>query len=631
MTNTTVFQSSGLLLALCLLCANSIASDRVSWSLENDASLVDEAKALLAQGDLPQERRVVQLRYRRHIEIRHDGVDETIEHIYFYPDVESVQNDGSDSIVWDKYGQKLTVLAAAVVASDGTVHRFDPETSQVLTDSSTSVFTGQNRVVLQLPGLDAGALSVLAYRRSLSDAQNFMANGYAQTSITSLYREFRFSWEGARPLWRADNEAFECTEDVSSVTCVSRLSEPVLEDDDVFYADVMPKLAVAANKSWDDVIVQIDGFMQRAMRDRSALDPYVAEFKAAENPIASVLDLVSKKIRYVSFSEAQHAYLPHEVGDTLNRRYGDCKDKSAVMLALLTELGYEAYAVLVATDMQDPASLAVPSRGHFDHMVVCAKLEDGERCFDPTDVHAGAGSTPSGIQGKVRLNILPGSVPQKLPRDEYVWTFHVDNDLEFQKDGSQTEQLERTYQSAYATWFRGKLAAENEDDQNAWLLEMHESVVDSVQEPEFEVHGLDDTGVDLKIASRGTYANLAEPGKNLNYADGAFWIQNEIRRYEITNEHYGVEISGANYSSVYRFDLQELWKLRDVGPEVSFNTEFGSFRREYVRDADQLMVKTELRIPSQRVEPSSFKDFNRFIKLADNATNIAFWGKPAKK
>ena len=59
---------------------------------------------------------------------------------------------------------------------------------------------------------------------------------------------------------------------------------------------------------------------------------------------------------------------PAPVERTLANRYGDCKDKSTLLLSLLRATGTEAYPVLVATERSDASALVVPSRGYFDHI-----------------------------------------------------------------------------------------------------------------------------------------------------------------------------------------------------------------------------------------------------------------------
>ena len=582
----------------------------------------------MQSGELPESRNVVQLKYVRHIDISTDGILEKVNIIYYYPTTHSVQENGSDSISWNTHNHQVTVTDAAVVTGEGLVHVFDPATAQTLTDSSSSVFTTSKELVLQLPGLEEGSLSVLGYTRAVDDADNFYFNDWAQIGLKALHREFILTWDEEAPVWHVDDGAFDCEQGDKQVRCVVQAQGPIQTDHKVYYADVIPRFSVAANQSWDDVVHEMRALVDSAIADRGPLLPLLDELQDLDDPFPALLELVGKNIRYVSFSEAEHAYQPHTLEHTLTNRYGDCKDKSVLLLALLQELGYESYAVLVATDMEDPEATAISSRGHFDHMIVCARLGQEERCFDPTDIYASTNATPENIQGKVRLNLVPGSRPSRVPQDEFVWNYAIVNELQFQDDGSQTEQLTRTYGPAYGSWMRAQLGGQELAERDEWLLKVHENVVNGVLEPSFEVVNMDALEKPLAIKSAGRYVNLADPKNDLTYIDGAYWIRSDLKEERIQNEHYAVETDGVHYSSTYRYSLGDKWSVKDVGANIEFKSAYGSFKRTYEIDEEaQVLVKSEVKMPGQEVEPSEFANYNRFIDLIVSELEIRFWGE----
>ena len=59
------------------------------------------------------------------------------------------------------------------------------------------------------------------------------------------------------------------------------------------------------------------------------------------------LQFVQNKIRYVSLSFGSNAYHPHHPDEVLQNRYGDCKDKSLLLLSLLRAAGIQAWPALV--------------------------------------------------------------------------------------------------------------------------------------------------------------------------------------------------------------------------------------------------------------------------------------------
>lgn len=92
----------------------------------------------------------------------------------------------------------------------------------------------------------------------------------------------------------------------------------------------------------------------------------------------AALELVQRQVRYVYIGLHGGNYTPADADTTWQRRYGDCKGKTAMLLALLSELGIEARAVLVSNNgVDDGLDERLPSPDLFDHVLVQAQL-DGE-------------------------------------------------------------------------------------------------------------------------------------------------------------------------------------------------------------------------------------------------------------
>ncbi|MGX7926701.1 transglutaminase domain-containing protein [Tsuneonella sp. HG094] len=96
---------------------------------------------------------------------------------------------------------------------------------------------------------------------------------------------------------------------------------------------------------------------------------------------AAALSLVQEQVRYVYVGLDGGNYRPATAEETWRRRYGDCKGKTALLLALLDELGIPAQAVVVSnTGSDDGLSERLPNPGLFDHVLVRATI-DGERLW----------------------------------------------------------------------------------------------------------------------------------------------------------------------------------------------------------------------------------------------------------
>jgi tetratricopeptide (TPR) repeat protein len=93
---------------------------------------------------------------------------------------------------------------------------------------------------------------------------------------------------------------------------------------------------------------------------------------------------VQDKIRYVALAMGSGGLVPADAGSTWSRRYGDCKGKTALLLALLHELGIEADPVAVSTRLGDGLDSRLPMVGAFDHVLVRAKVAGRTYWMDGT-------------------------------------------------------------------------------------------------------------------------------------------------------------------------------------------------------------------------------------------------------
>ncbi len=118
------------------------------------------------------------------------------------------------------------------------------------------------------------------------------------------------------------------------------------------------------------------------------LEREIARIAAAESSPAgrllAVLRFVQREIRYLGVEIGAGSYAPNPPALVLERRFGDCKDKSLLMLAMLDRLGIEARAALVATDVRRGLRDRLASPGQFDHVVVRARIDGRDHWLDPT-------------------------------------------------------------------------------------------------------------------------------------------------------------------------------------------------------------------------------------------------------
>jgi lipoprotein NlpI/transglutaminase-like putative cysteine protease len=166
--------------------------------------------------------------------------------------------------------------------------------------------------------------------------------------------------------------------------------------------------------SWEEVVAWAEGLFQvpDAPID-DELRGIVEKLRGMatdEERVVAALEFVQAEIRYFSVSLGESSHRPAPPGVVLKRRYGDCKDKSLLLIALLRALGIESHAVLVAVGQPRGLDKALPSPQLFNHVIVQVKLDGQLYYLDPTRLGQHG---PLGRMGQVHayaqvLPIAPG-------------------------------------------------------------------------------------------------------------------------------------------------------------------------------------------------------------------------------
>ena len=106
---------------------------------------------------------------------------------------------------------------------------------------------------------------------------------------------------------------------------------------------------------------------------------------------AAIYKWVAQEIRYMGLTmeDTSPGYAPHDVNVTFDNRYGVCRDKAALLAAMLRIAGIDAYPVLIHAGAKMDPEIPMP---FFNHAIVAVKApgdkaanKDGFILMDPTD------------------------------------------------------------------------------------------------------------------------------------------------------------------------------------------------------------------------------------------------------
>jgi tetratricopeptide (TPR) repeat protein len=142
-------------------------------------------------------------------------------------------------------------------------------------------------------------------------------------------------------------------------------------------------------RSWGALSARLAPLYERAatLPSEGPLRQEVERIRAQSDLIVraeAALALVQNRIRYVALMMGQGGLTPADASVTWSRRFGDCKGKTALLLALLHDLGIEAEPVAVSVIAGDGLDQRLPTIAAFDHVLVRARIGEQSYWLDGT-------------------------------------------------------------------------------------------------------------------------------------------------------------------------------------------------------------------------------------------------------
>ena len=239
--------------------------------------------------------------------------------------------------------------------------------------------------------------------------------------------------------------------------------------------------------------------------------------KASADPkvrTEQALQLVQDRVRYVALLMGQGGYVPATAETTWSRRFGDCKAKSALLLAILHELGIQAEPVLANPILGDLIGQGLPMIGLFNHVLVRAHLANkgywldgtrsGDTDLDSIEVPDFGWSLPL-IENAQLVHMVPE--PLTAPRVEH----HVSVDASAGAYAPATVTIKEIYRGDQAVELNTLYSALTPDQRNEQMHDTAKGYFSSIT--------VSSSSFDFDKAKRELILNINVTAK-LNWKDG---------------------------------------------------------------------------------------------------------------
>ena len=334
-----------------------------------------------------------------------------------------IQKYGDIAIPYQPTAQNIGVNIARTIMADGTV-LYPPD--EAFNDATPPGLLSQNLYsdamwkVISMVGLTPGVC--IEYQVTLEDkvpgGETWITGGYNfQATETTLETRYALQIPKAWHLqWKIANDASDTNAKEPEVSYTERDTviyiwrygeTPALtiEEGMPHINDIAPRLRYSSIAGWDDVYTWYKGLAKGRYTPSAEIEEKVQQLTqnltTAAAKIRAIYHFVAANIRYVGIELGQSAYQPSPAVEVFQTQYGDCKDKTTLLISMLDLIGIKAYPVLISMAPYERVDTTLPALSQFNHMI--AAIPTGADTYiwlDPTSSTCSYGDLPYNTQGR---------------------------------------------------------------------------------------------------------------------------------------------------------------------------------------------------------------------------------------
>ena len=317
---------------------------------------------------------------------------------------QGLPNVSTVSAVWNPAHETVQVHAVRILRGDQIIDVLQDQSFQVLrreNNLESSMLDGRLTATLQPRDLRVGDILETAFTIHdrggvLAPHREHLVN--ANAGLTIDHYRLRANWPASQPLkvtasapW-ADVRAKRVGAD-QVFEIETRGLAPVRLPNNLPGRFMLPRIVQFTDfTDWSAASALMAPLYDQAsvLEADSPLKARIEEIRAAQptaaGRAAAALRLVQDEVRYLALSMGEGGYVPTAADEVWRSRYGDCKGKTVLLLALLHGLGIEAEAVLVSTENGDGLPDRLPAMVWFDHVLVRAVIDGKTYWMDGASV-----------------------------------------------------------------------------------------------------------------------------------------------------------------------------------------------------------------------------------------------------
>lgn len=541
-----------------------------------------------------------------------------------------IEKFGEVFITYNAWGERITIKKARTFKLDGTEVEAT-SIKDIFPLEGYRLYSYISQKVISMPALEEGV--TIEYQYTLDDySRGFIGKNFQDTFYLQDFEPIQFCRyvltipEGVEikivnfktdiepEIKKVENKMVYTWED-------SDISQIIYESDMPPFHNIAPRITVSSFSSWEEIASWYYDISREQSKADADIKAKVAELiqneTTLEDKIRAVYHYVITEIRYLGLEFGISGHMPHEAAEIYKYKYGDCKDKATLLIAMLREAGIEAHYVLVRTRYSGELDLGLPSF-QFDHAIAAAPL-NGELMFlDGTAENYSFGELPAMDQDVWAMVLIDGEgkfmkVPTK-PVEENQRVREIRLDLK--EDGSVNGETNVLQSGIFAAYYRSIFKDLGEIKRKELIQNsLSSSCPGSVLE-EFSFSDLADLNVPVEQRYKFRVPNYAKKvGEELHLkpslierVESTSIVAQEERRFPM---YFYSQYCTQNTVEII---IPEGYEVERIPDDVDLVFPFGSYRVKYLIEEDLIKYERYYTFNTFEISKEEYSFFKDFIE-----------------
>jgi len=359
---------------------------------------------------------------------------------------------------------------------------------------------------------------------------------------------------------------------------------------------------------WGKRLYQIPQDISPELKDK--IEEIMTGTKRSEDRLIAALRFIQDEIRYMGIEIGAGSHKPYKPSHVFQRRFGDCKDKTFLLMTMLHHMGISSYPSLVNTKYLSQVEKWLPTPLAFNHVLLKVDINRRAYWVDPTRTYQ-RGSIDNLYQpnygSALVLNGHHKHLTPMTPGGNYFPTKEITErfDLRNGYHHPTVFTVDTVYRGKMADYYRGKFATESKKELEKAYLNHHASEYADIESN--AALNIEDNSKDNTFSVKESYVipEFWQRSKDKTFLEGKFYpldLYDLIGKPKTKQRSMPLKVKHpTHYVHATEILLPEDWEVNSSVAHIEDDAIFFENRVEY--ENRHITIRYEYRTKKNHLSP----------------------------